>query len=290
LAVLRLTTSSKRVSHLGALHAGDGRVIAAGPTIFLKHWVEIEPERLARYDAMFRWSPAAEAFYAPAAISTGHVVADFGCGPGYAALELARRVGPAGHVHALDINVDFIARTRANAEAEGLSDRITAHLLEDGRLPLPDAILDRVITRNTIIYVHDPIATFREFRRCLRPGGLAHAIESDWSLTAVEPVSTVEWRDLVRAAAWAWRTPEIGRQLYGIACRAGFSTVSLEVVTKPDTDGRLLGMIQTVADYARESGEMEGARIDALLQAVQRGLEDKTYLAVAPQFVITAVT
>ena len=43
-------------------------------------------------------------------IGEGHVVADFGCGPGHAAIEFARRVGPNGHVHALDINAEFVQR------------------------------------------------------------------------------------------------------------------------------------------------------------------------------------
>ena len=183
---------------------------------FLEHWLNIGPERLARYETMYQWTPAAEAFYAPADIRAGHMVADFGCGPGHTAIEFAHRVGPSGHVHALDINAEFVGRTRARAEAAGLADRITAHLLTSEDLPLPDATLDRVTARNTIIYVRDPVATLQEFRRVLKPGGLAHVIESDWSLTAVEPVG-VEWQAMIEAARWAWRMPEIGRKLYGIA-------------------------------------------------------------------------
>jgi len=59
-------------------------------------------------------------------------------------------------------------------------------------------------------------------------------------------------------------------------------------MTKPDTQGRLLGMIETVAGYARESGVLEPARIDAHLGTVQGALEQKTYLAIAPQFLVTA--
>src|SRR5262249_32625432 len=71
---------------------------------FPEHWLNIDPERLARYETMYQWSAAAEAFYAPAGIGAGQVVVDFGCGPGHTAIEFARRVGGAGHVHALDIN------------------------------------------------------------------------------------------------------------------------------------------------------------------------------------------
>jgi SAM-dependent methyltransferase len=255
--------------------------------MFLEHWLNIGPERLRRYETMYQWTPAAEAFYAPADIRAGHVVADFGCGPGHTAIELAQRVGPSGHVHALDINAEFISRTRTRAEAAGLADRITAHLLTSEDLPLPDATLDRVTARNTIIYVRDPVATFQEFRRVLKPGGLAHAIESDWSLTAVEPLGA-EWRAMVEGARWAWRIPEIGRKLYGIARQAAFSKVELQVLTKPDVDGRLLGMIKTVADYARESGTLSPTRIDAMVETVQRGLAEGTYLAVTPQFLVTA--
>src|SRR5262245_20073615 len=189
--------------------------------MFLEHWLRISPERLERYERMYQWTAAAEAFYAPAQIGIGHRVADFGCGPGHTALELANRVGPSGHVFALDINEDFIARTQARVRAAGLSDRITTQLLTSERLPLQSASLDRIAARNTIIYVRDPVATFEEFRRVLKPGGIAHAVEGDWSLTAVEPLGS-EWHALVAAAKWAWRAPEIGRQLYGIVRRAGF--------------------------------------------------------------------
>jgi hypothetical protein len=36
---------------------------------------------------------------------------------------------------------------------------------------------------------------------------------------------------MVEAARWAWRIPEIGRKLYGIARQAGFSSVDLQVLT-----------------------------------------------------------
>jgi len=145
----------------------------------MEHWINIDPERLARYETMHQWSTAAEDFYAPADIRTGHFVVDFGCGPGHSAVEFARRVGPTGRVLALDINAEFIKRTQKRAEVAGFADRITAQLLTTERLPLADDAVDRVTARNTIIYVRDPASTFEEFRRTLKPGGIAHVIESD---------------------------------------------------------------------------------------------------------------
>lgn len=253
------------------------------------HWLHLDPEEVERAEEMYRWNPASAPFFEPAGIAEGHRVADFGCGPGHAAIEFARWVGPSGHVHALDINAEFVRRARDKAERAGLSDRVTAHLLEAPRLPLPDASLDRIVTRNTIIYVDDPVFTYGEFLRVLRPGGIAHAIEGDWNLTAVEPVAPEDWRAVVEAASWAWQDPCIGRRLYHIARRAGFEEVSLQVVTLPDTEGRLRGMIESVADYARQGGRLDHERIDAVVDTAHRGMNDGSYLAISPQFLVTAV-
>jgi len=244
---------------------------------------------MERYETMYQWNPATEAFYAPAKLGPGLIVGDFGCGPGHAAIEFANRVGPAGHVHAFDINAAFIERTRARATENDLGNRVTAHLMDSARLPIDDASLDRIIARNTIIYVNDPVETLTEFRRVLRPGGIAHAIEGDWRLTAVEPVPTNEWRAVIEAASWAWPRPEVGRQLYGFARHAGFEEVAVQVMTSPDTTGRLNGMIQTVVGYAKEGGEIAPARVDAVLETIAQAQADGTYLAMSPQFIVTAI-
>ena len=261
---------------------------STGP--FQDHWLNIDPERMERYETMYQWNPATEHFYTPAQIGEGQIVADFGCGPGHATIEFAKRIGPSGHVHALDINDEFVRKAKSRSERCGLGGRITTHLLTTPDLPLPDASLDRIVARNTLIYVDDPATTLREFKRVLRPGGIAHAIEYDWQLTAVEPISQNDWQALVKAASWAWPHPNIGRRLHGIARQVGFADIAIRVLTSPDTDGRLLGMIQTVAGYARESHAIEPDRISAILRQVDQAIRDRRYLAISPQFVVTATS
>ena len=244
---------------------------------------------MERYEKMYQWNPATEMYYVPAQLGPGLVVGDFGCGPGHASIEFANRVGPAGHVHAFDINAEFINRAASRARKNGLGDRVTVHLMNSARLPVNNESLDRIIARNTLIYVSDPVETLTEFRRALRPGGIALAIEGDWRLTAIEPVPTHEWRAVIEAAIWAWPHPEIGRQLYGYARRAGFKEVAVQVMTSPDTTGRLNGMIQTVAAYAKDSGEIEADRVDAVLEIISQAQADGTYLAISPQFIVTAI-
>jgi hypothetical protein len=47
-------------------------------------------------------------------------------------------------------------------------------------------------------------------------------------------------------------------------------------------------MIQTVAGHAKDSGALAETRIDGILQTIARALAEKTYLAIVPQFVVTA--
>ena len=116
------------------------------------------------------------------------------------------------------------------------------------------------------------------------PGGVALAIEGDWRMTAVSPVAPDVWQAVVEAANWMWASPNLGRNLYGYARDAGFSDVTIQVVTVPDTTGRLQGMIQSVTDYATEGGAMSGEQVQAVLERIAHGKRAGTYLAIAPQF------
>ena len=260
-----------------------------GNPFYKEHWVNIEPERADRYQRMFQWNPASSALYEPADIRPGHIVAEFGCGPGYTAIEIANWIGPGGHVHALDINADFVAQVRKNAAAAGVGDRVTAHRSDGSTLPLPNASLDRLTARNTLIYVDDPEATLRECRRVIRPNGKLHVIEGDWPMMVVEPVPAADWSALVTAASRACRTPDIGRKLHTLLRRAGFSAIDVQLITRPDTEGRLLPMIKTIADYARGSGRIGDAQIDKILFGIEQARAAGSYLFLAPQFVVTAI-
>jgi len=252
------------------------------------HWINIDGGRLDRYQRMFQWNPASSVLYQPADIGPGHIVGDFGSGPGHTAIEIAKWVGTNGHVHALDINSDFVSQSRDNAKAAGFDDRVSAHQCDGFTLPLPDGSLDRLTTRNTLIYVDDAEHTIREFRRVLKSDGKVHAIEGDWPMMIVEPVPTVAWATLVNHASHACRTPDIGRKLYGLMASAGFTEIDVQVVIRPDTDGRLLPMIKNMAGYAQRGGQMSDASIEEILSTIEQALSEGSYLALAPQFVVTA--
>jgi SAM-dependent methyltransferase len=103
-----------------------------------------------------------------AAAATGERVIDIGCGCGASSIALAQRVGPAGRVTALDISPPMRARARERAPADlpltfVLADA-TVHAFEPGAA-------DLLVSRFGVMFFADPVLSFRNMRKGLRPGG-----------------------------------------------------------------------------------------------------------------------
>jgi len=65
----------------------------------------------------------------------------------------------------------------------------------------------------------------------------------------------------------------------------GFTDVTISVVCRPDTTGRLLPMVRNLCAYAREGGALE---IDAVLDRCEEAAKTQKLLILNPQFVVTA--
>lgn len=254
-------------------------------TFYRDHWVEIEPERVEAYEDLFAWRPQMAPLLEAAELAAGQCVVDFGCGPGGLAVELARRVAPGGTVHGVDLNKELLERAAARAARENVS--VELHHSDNERIPLADASVDRVVCKNVLEYVSDPGETLAEFHRVLTPGGIAHVIDSDWGLLAVEPIGSVRCAAIFDAAKMAYRTPEIGRRLYGVFRGAGFRDVKVKILTMADTRGMLLPALTNMAAYARASGRLGDAEIDRFERDLRAAIDNETFLMVLPQFLVT---
>ncbi len=264
--------------------------MASLESYYRDHWVAIEPDRLARYDEMFRLDDKrADKLLAPLALAPGQIALDLGCGPGYVAAQIARLVGPSGHVHALDVNAEFIARARAVAAEAGVAERVTLHHLTGERFPLADASCDRALAKNVLEYVPSADATLRELHRVLKPGGTLTAIDSDWAFVLIEPLTPDEVREIFSAAAPAFREPLIGRKLRGAFRRAGFNDVRVDVVASPDDKGHLRPIVENMLGYARKFGTLSEPRCAELRARVEAAIASGEWLAVLPQFVVRGV-
>ncbi len=107
---------------------------------------------------------------AMAALKSGEVVVDLGCGGGLDVLLASRLVGPTGKAIGIDMTPEMLERARAGAAKVGATN-VEFHQAQIDRLPLPDASVDCILSNCVINLAADKPAVFREMLRVLKPGG-----------------------------------------------------------------------------------------------------------------------
>jgi SAM-dependent methyltransferase len=107
---------------------------------------------------------------ATANLRPGEVVVDLGSGGGLDVFLAAKKVGPTGRAIGIDMTPEMLARAKANAERQGLSNVEFIESTID-KMPLPDASVDCVISNCVINLAPDKTAVLREVARVLKPGG-----------------------------------------------------------------------------------------------------------------------
>ncbi len=115
------------------------------------------------------------------AIPAGSAVADFGCGSGSYALALARHLRGGGRVYALDVQKDLLAKLKAEAQRERLSNLevVWANVEKVGGSKLADGVLDWVLISNTLFQTPARYTMLLEAKRVLKTGG--HLAIIEWS-------------------------------------------------------------------------------------------------------------
>lgn len=108
---------------------------------------------------------------------TGLAALDLGCGLGGATVHIARQYGVASIV-GIDIEDNLIEACVELASRAGLVEKAQFLQVEPGPLPVADASLDMVFSKDAIIHIADKHALARDIFRCLKPGGWFAA--SDW--------------------------------------------------------------------------------------------------------------
>lgn len=116
-----------------------------------------------------KWLPPEE-ILAQLSLQPGSTVADIGAGTGYFALPIARALGEAGRVLAVDASPEMLARLRARADEEHLPN-IRCTRAEASATGLGAASCDAALLANVWHEFDDRDAVLAEMRRILRPGG-----------------------------------------------------------------------------------------------------------------------
>ena len=116
------------------------------------------------------WAGAAHDLWDRAGFGPGARLLDLGCGPGFATLELAERVGEGGRILAVDESVRFIGRLTREAKRLGF-EQITTRVERAEMLRLEPASLDGAFVRWLFCFLSDPATVADRVVNGLRPGG-----------------------------------------------------------------------------------------------------------------------
>ncbi len=138
-----------------------GREIAHYMTHHGAPWLE-RPERVEE--------EAPHRLLSALGLQPGQVVADIGAGSGYFTWRMARMVGAAGRVYAVDIQPEMLAILRTNMAARGVTNVVPV-LGDEADPRLPEASIDLALMVDVYHEVAEPFELMRRVTAALKPGG-----------------------------------------------------------------------------------------------------------------------
>lgn len=212
-----------------------------------------------------------------AGIASGQTVIDVGCGPGFAAVDLAAIVGPAGRVKAYERSERFLSYLGATASDQG-NDNIEQVMVDFDRDPFPKSGADVSWCRWLLSFITEPEALVDSLFDAIRPGGVAVFHEylnySTWELAPSQP----EFNRFVSAVMTSWRTaggePNIGLLLPSMLQNSGFEIIHIapivDVVSPSDfTWVWPEAFLRTNASRLVELGEISSNEAQAAITAFE---------------------
>ncbi len=201
-----------------------------------------DPEEGRRLETQHRlWSQEAHDLWDRARFGPGDRLLDLGCGPGFAALELANRVGASGQVLAVDESARFIETLVQEAVRRGLA-QLAARVERVEALRLEPGCLDGAFARWLFCFLPDPAPVIERVVSGLRPGGRFVVWDYlNYHATKLHPPSPAFDRVLA-AVSESWQGSggdlNVGERLPGLLTGAGcrvLDRVPLVRLARPGT-------------------------------------------------------
>ncbi|KRL00875.1 demethylmenaquinone methyltransferase [Liquorilactobacillus capillatus] len=124
-------------------------------------------------------------------IQPGDFVLDLCCGTGDLTIDLAEKVGPSGHVVALDLSEEMLKLAKKKIEAAHLAGRVTLVTGDSMQLPFEDSYFDIVTIGFGLRNVPDADQVLREMTRVLRNDGQVACLETS---QPQQPLIRLGWK------------------------------------------------------------------------------------------------
>jgi SAM-dependent methyltransferase len=141
------------------------------PTSEKEYVLGTHDEEIARLGLQHRaWQACTLAAWKSGGIERGQTVLDVGCGPGYAAMDMAEIVGESGSVVAIDKSERFLTALDAMRSERGLAN-ITLHEVDLDAGEFPSISADRAWCRWVFAFLKHPKEVLNRVSAAIRPGG-----------------------------------------------------------------------------------------------------------------------
>lgn len=247
-----------------------------------------------------RRTAAVEAWFLLPRLEPGMRLLDAGCGPGSVTCGLAEAVAP-GRVTGIDLSAEVLEQARALAAERGAGN-VSFEIGDVYALDFEDGAFDAAFANQLLQHLADPAAALREFRRVLKPGGIAAVRDADYATMSPQPhfAEFDDWNRLYHQVARRNAAePDAGRRLPDWLRAAGFAEYELHpnVVLLEGADARTWGeawsqriLHSGIAEQAIEYGFADSAELERLSGAWLRWArgEHPLYLFVQVAAIATA--
>ena len=248
-------------------------------------------EEIARLGLQHRvWRPTVLDCWRIAGISRGHKVVDVGAGPGFATMDLAEIVGPAGEVLAAERSGRFLETATKACANRGFTN-VRFRSMDLMNVTLGVTGFDAAWCRWVACFVSSPPTLMQRIADALRPGGLAIFHEySNYSTFEFTPRRPPLERFAQEVMA-SWREtggePNIGRDLPELLPAAGFRVRQVRhhvfaVTTRDEFWQWPASFIGINADRMRELGRVSGEWADEVRSAFRDAESDERTVFTTP--------
>jgi SAM-dependent methyltransferase len=214
---------------------------------------------------------------------------DVGCGGGHVAIDMAKLVGPTGHVTGIDFDETILELARRDAAGEGL-DNVEFRAIDAKQLSGDG--FDLAYARFLLSHVGEPLEVVRVMVAALYPRGAIAVEDIDFRGSFTHPRNAAYDRDVELYRETVRRRggdADLGPRLPELLHQAGLERVSFQVVhpAHMDGDGKLVGYLtlHRIQDAVRTDGLATQDEVDQLLADLLAFTEDPRTVVSLPRIV-----
>jgi ubiquinone/menaquinone biosynthesis C-methylase UbiE len=237
--------------------------------------------------ARSRW-PDTRDLFERVGVSPGMHCVDLGCGGGEVTFELARLVGPEGHVVGVDMDGVKLDLARRDAAARGLSNlELRAANVNEWDEP---ATYDLVYCRFLLEHLSRPAELLRRMWAAVRPGGTIAVEATDFDGEFGEPPNEAfaSAQRLYRALVdRRGGDPVAGRRMFRRFLEADIPRPSVRLVQRVDTEGEAKTLFvltfRAIATAVVDEGIATDEEVDSTLAGVEAFVDDPDTLVAQPR-------